>query len=244
MQASEMDVLGLNLSAPGSSTNCLLDFDMTMPSSSLNSNLLAMPVLPSFPSMNASHFMPAGGLTLPQDLQLSTSGAIAPSNSGGEALLSHDYDVARLRAYQGANAHLHTSNNQHNPSFVNVQQHGQNVPIGSSGGSNITLATQIEDGADGRNATEAEVPAPTVAQPRYQCPICNKALSSNWYRKIHMRVHTGEGLLSCEHCGKKFPSEARLTVHLRVHTGEVCSSLSSTSRQNSSSAPVIETVPL
>lgn len=51
----------------------------------------------------------------------------------------------------------------------------------------------------------------------YACTLCSKRFRLLKNLKIHLRLHTGKGLVRCEICHKAFGQKYNLKVHLRTH---------------------------
>lgn len=60
----------------------------------------------------------------------------------------------------------------------------------------------------------------TLHSQSFLCPHCGKVFSTNYSRKLHLRVHTGERPYQCKECLKSFSRTTSLTVHELTHTGQ------------------------
>ena len=52
---------------------------------------------------------------------------------------------------------------------------------------------------------------------KFECSICKKQFRLLKNLKIHLKLHTGKGLVRCEICHKAFGQKYNLKVHLRTH---------------------------
>ena len=54
----------------------------------------------------------------------------------------------------------------------------------------------------------------------FQCPHCNKKVTTKGNLKLHMKLHSGEKPFYCNQCDRSFPRKSALTRHLFIHSGD------------------------
>ena len=78
----------------------------------------------------------------------------------------------------------------------------------------ITLNTSITTPVNNVPSTPTTLASPPK---RYPCAICNKSFAYDRNLKSHLRIHTGQRLLTCESCDKQFVSPSDLRRHTLIH---------------------------
>lgn len=56
-----------------------------------------------------------------------------------------------------------------------------------------------------------------ISEKKFKCNVCEKAFTTEKYREVHMRSHTGEKSFKCRSCDKSFISKSHLTEHMKFH---------------------------
>ncbi|GFT08990.1 zinc finger protein [Nephila pilipes] len=71
--------------------------------------------------------------------------------------------------------------------------------------------------ANGQDLSKHNKIHKTVENKSRVCMYCEKAFSSYYYLKIHIRRHTGERPFVCEYCNSGFTTKGILKIHYRTH---------------------------
>ncbi|KAB0798773.1 hypothetical protein PPYR_06653 [Photinus pyralis] len=66
-------------------------------------------------------------------------------------------------------------------------------------------------------ATKHSVGEKIVTEKKFQCSVCLKAFTTEKYRDVHMKGHTGDKKYQCRTCDKTFLSKSHLTEHIKFH---------------------------
>ncbi|XP_049428194.1 oocyte zinc finger protein XlCOF6-like isoform X2 [Epinephelus fuscoguttatus] len=85
--------------------------------------------------------------------------------------------------------------------------------------SHVTVHVCGECGMDFPQKQQLEEHRQSHKKP-YACPDCGKTFKTEYYFKIHKRIHSGESPFLCTECGKSCVTADSLKKHELTHTGE------------------------
>ncbi|GLV37730.1 uncharacterized protein CBL_06569 [Carabus blaptoides fortunei] len=66
-------------------------------------------------------------------------------------------------------------------------------------------------------ATKHNIGVKIMNEKKYKCSVCLKGFTTEKYRDVHMRGHSGEKKFNCKTCDKTFISKSHLTEHMKFH---------------------------
>ncbi|KAF5271308.1 hypothetical protein FQA39_LY08106 [Lamprigera yunnana] len=66
-------------------------------------------------------------------------------------------------------------------------------------------------------ASKHKIGEKLVSEKKYSCTVCLKNFTTEKYRDIHMKGHTGDKKFQCRTCDKSFLSKSHLTEHIKFH---------------------------
>lgn len=66
-------------------------------------------------------------------------------------------------------------------------------------------------------ASKHNIGVKIMNEKKFKCAICLKGFTTEKYRDVHMRGHSGEKKYNCKTCDKTFLSKSHLTEHMKFH---------------------------